>query len=300
MTSSDRFVPVALGRWETRLHWIIWVSHSLAAFLIAYNVSNGPAKQWINHWMSPSSYFTGMVMDLSDSEWLFYRRTVEHLIFDYSVHSVAIFLIMRLLRNDIARYAIPPPAPICISRVSRYSRMWRHFDAGLYQFLKNQVYIPLMRPTLPPILSAARSAATLIAVFGVVLAWHGSRTHYVCWVSLSACELIIEWIGKSIWISSHFQKLRIMIGERNTRRIISLCMLFTVIPGIFGVFFFLGQDGIGSTIFNEVLLSGIHELSKGNVSIAGTNSGSVLTHLLILGYFFNNVCLDFEQDRVHH
>uniref|UniRef100_A0A914RCM3 Secreted protein n=1 Tax=Parascaris equorum TaxID=6256 RepID=A0A914RCM3_PAREQ len=33
----------------------------------------------------------------------------------------------------------PPKPPICISRVSRYSRMWRYFDRGLYQFLKIQV-----------------------------------------------------------------------------------------------------------------------------------------------------------------
>ena len=35
----------------------------------------------------------------------------------------------------------PPPPPICISRVSQYSRMWRHFDRGLYNFLKHQVGI---------------------------------------------------------------------------------------------------------------------------------------------------------------
>uniref|UniRef100_A0A914DN28 Uncharacterized protein n=1 Tax=Acrobeloides nanus TaxID=290746 RepID=A0A914DN28_9BILA len=33
----------------------------------------------------------------------------------------------------------PPGPPICISRVSKYSQMWRYFDQGLYQFLKNQV-----------------------------------------------------------------------------------------------------------------------------------------------------------------
>lgn len=33
----------------------------------------------------------------------------------------------------------PPQGPICISRISKYSRMWRTFDSGLYQFLKNQV-----------------------------------------------------------------------------------------------------------------------------------------------------------------
>lgn len=33
----------------------------------------------------------------------------------------------------------PPGPPICISRVSKYSQMWRYFDHGLYEFLKNQV-----------------------------------------------------------------------------------------------------------------------------------------------------------------
>lgn len=35
----------------------------------------------------------------------------------------------------------PPGPPICISRVSKYAQMWRYFDRGLYEFLKNQVSI---------------------------------------------------------------------------------------------------------------------------------------------------------------
>ncbi len=42
----------------------------------------------------------------------------------------------------------PPGPPICISRVSKYSQMWRHFDRGLYAFLKQQVYLPLMGEAL--------------------------------------------------------------------------------------------------------------------------------------------------------
>lgn len=37
----------------------------------------------------------------------------------------------------------PPGPPICISRVSKYSQMWRYFDRGLYEFLKNQVILIL-------------------------------------------------------------------------------------------------------------------------------------------------------------
>ena len=32
-----------------------------------------------------------------------------------------------------------PATPICVSRVSKYSQMWRHFDRGLYIFLRDQV-----------------------------------------------------------------------------------------------------------------------------------------------------------------
>uniref|UniRef100_A0A0K0DNT6 MBOAT family protein n=1 Tax=Angiostrongylus cantonensis TaxID=6313 RepID=A0A0K0DNT6_ANGCA len=172
----------------------------------------------------------------------------------------------------------PPPPPICIARVSRYSLMWRHFDAGLYQFLKNQVYIPLMKIPLPLSLAIVRIFGTLAAVFGVVLAWHGFKTNYICWVSLSALELIIERVGKLIWNTARFQDFRQRIGETNTRRVVAVAMLATVIPGIFGVFFFLGEQGIGSVV---------------------DSAGFVLLHLLILGYFFNHVCLDFETKYEH-
>ena len=59
----------------------------------------------------------------------------------------------------------------------------------------------------------------------------GFESHYVLWVSLSALELVIEWLGRTIWDTRNFQEFRIAIGERNTRRLISLGMLATVIPG---------------------------------------------------------------------
>ncbi|EPB65223.1 hypothetical protein ANCCEY_15713 [Ancylostoma ceylanicum] len=187
----------------------------------------------------------------------------------------------------------PPPPPICISRVSRYSRMWRHFDAGLYQFLKNQVYIPLLKAELPTALAIIRNLGTLVAVFGVVLAWHGTRTHYICWVLLSALELIIEKIGKAIWDTASFQEFRKSIGEINTRRVIAVAMIATVMPGIFGVFFFLGVEGVGSTLFETLLMKGAKEFFTGKLDPDST--GFAFAHMILLGYFYNNVCLDFEE-----
>ncbi|CAJ0928618.1 unnamed protein product, partial [Mesorhabditis belari] len=162
----------------------------------------------------------------------------------------------------------PPPPPICVSRVSRYSRIWRHFDAGLYQFLKNQVYIPLMRNVTGWKGSVLRFIS-MVNVFLVVLVWHGFDSHYVYWVSLSGIELIFEWAGVALW---------------STR--------------IFGVFCFLGSPGVGTTVFRKVLIDGSLELFSGHFIKNGfPSSGLIFFHMMVLGYFYNNHTLDYDEEK---
>ncbi|GMR49867.1 hypothetical protein PMAYCL1PPCAC_20062, partial [Pristionchus mayeri] len=511
-TTSDRFYPAPLPKWELYLSYAVWIFHSAAAFVIAYRVCIGPVHDWIQHWFRDSDYFDGWKVDVSDTEWLFYRNTIRDLILAYAVHSaifhstyrwlspqyarlvqiilstglhiwitspscmavlfvfaVVIFAMsgyfrregiawlfcigfilkateivpftkgsfayyrefnmylygaikilnvcIRLCRNSerpvsvelllsishymtylpysmtlivlyeeftsqieqratnaakmsamsnlifAARLAVwaivfellihlipvhalfaspftiingmngyemssiayvagqyfhvkyvvifgvpslfaridgltPPPPPICISRVSRYSRMWRHFDAGLYSFLKNQVYVPLL--THPRLSSGLGRPLALVSAFLVVVAWHGTQKHYVCWVILSALELVIERVGVHMWSTYSFQSFRRRIGELWVRRLIALSMLTTVIPGIFGVFFFLGNEGVGETIFVKVLLNGIIGILRADINVVDgvPTAGLVFLHLLVLGYFFNHCCLQLEyRDR---
>ncbi|GMS97582.1 hypothetical protein PENTCL1PPCAC_19757, partial [Pristionchus entomophagus] len=188
----------------------------------------------------------------------------------------------------------PPPPPICISRVSRYSRMWRHFDAGLYSFLKNQVYIPLL--TNPHLSSSLGRPLALVSAFLVVVAWHGTQRNYVCWVCLSALELIIERVGVHIWDCRRFQEFRARIGEVWLRRLLACCMNFTVAPGILGVFYFLGGEEFADALVKKVLFNGLSDIAALNFTIVNgvPSSGIVLTHLLLLGYFFNHTCLELE------
>ncbi|VDM39408.1 unnamed protein product [Toxocara canis] len=160
----------------------------------------------------------------------------------------------------------PPKPPICISRVSRYSRMWRNFDRGLYQFLKNQVYLPLMGDLNGAYLGWRRFGA-MVGAFVFVLAWHGTSSNYVCWVVLSGCELCIERIGYAIASTSAWSKMSMVIGRRNQRRLIAFAMLATVIPGIFGVFFFLGRDGFGKLVFKKVLMDGAIDVLHLRISL---------------------------------
>ncbi|KAF8376503.1 hypothetical protein PRIPAC_82932 [Pristionchus pacificus] len=172
----------------------------------------------------------------------------------------------------------PPPPPICISRVSRYSRMWRHFDAGLYSFLKNQVYIPLL--TNPYLKSGMARPLALVSAFLIVVAWHGSHRNCVVWVCLSAFELVIERsIGLGAGIrepepssSLHFQEFRARTGEVWLRRMLACCMNLTVL--------YNGLLGIAKMDFT--IVNGV------------PSAGLVLAHLLTLGYFFNQTCLELE------
>lgn len=125
-----------------------------------------------------------------------------------------------------------------------------------------------MSPQLPVVFSILRGIFTLCAVFLVVLTWHGFNDRYICWVrthshyyingthrnvtctkweiyqqpknesedlyfqvSLSALELVVEKIAGTIWDTQTFQDLRTRIGDSNIRRLVSVGMLATVIPG---------------------------------------------------------------------
>ncbi|KAI6217035.1 MBOAT family protein [Aphelenchoides fujianensis] len=179
----------------------------------------------------------------------------------------------------------PPGPAICISRISKYSRMWRFFDRGLYDFLKTQLYIPLIRVAPNP--HVGRFLAMLV-VFTFVLLWHGINFNFFAWVLLSAGELIIERVGLLFYSSGVGTRLRLRMGEANFARLTAVALLTNVIPGIFGAFFFLDRRDLALSIFKKVLLDGIVQTLTLDIHYA--NAGFVLVHLLLLGYCFNHVC----------
>lgn len=113
----------------------------------------------------------------------------------------------------------PPGAPICISRVSKYSQMWRYFDHGLYDFLKNQVYLPLLIvPTIENdtkrtlFLLNLRRFGAMVTVFLFVLIWHGLTSPYLYWVVLSAAELCVERVAGAFSKSQFWKRFSNKIG----------------------------------------------------------------------------------------
>uniref|UniRef100_A0A1I7RMC7 Protein-cysteine N-palmitoyltransferase HHAT n=1 Tax=Bursaphelenchus xylophilus TaxID=6326 RepID=A0A1I7RMC7_BURXY len=198
---------------------------------------------------------------------------------------VVIFGIARLFAHIDG--ITPPESAICISRVTKYSRMWRYFDRGLYQFLKHQLYIPFLG-TGDTITLIVRRFVAMVVVFGFVLCWHGLNANYGYWVLLSAVELVIERVGLAFYNSNLGRRLRFAVGEAHFARLSAVCCITNVIPGIFGAFFFLDHKDNGLNIFKNVLVKGFNKLIR--LDVHPYNEGFVLLHLLLLGYCFAHVC----------
>ncbi|MFH4978262.1 hypothetical protein AB6A40_004971 [Gnathostoma spinigerum] len=189
----------------------------------------------------------------------------------------------------------PPAAPFCISRISCYSQLWRNFDRGLYQFLKHQVYIPIIGSPYSSWFGVRRFGAMVLALLFVLL-WHGPQSNYLKWVILNGIELTLENIASYIWKTSNWKNLREKIGVENERRLIAAVTVIVIVPGIFGVFFFLSREGNGDLVFDRIFTDGIKDIFSGNIRILDgvPTAGFVGVHLIILAYFFSNVCLYFD------
>ncbi|VDP22478.1 unnamed protein product [Onchocerca flexuosa] len=65
----------------------------------------------------------------------------------------------------------PVDGPICLNRLTLYSKLWRHFDRGLYNFFKTYIYIPICMPTF----SIQRKIFGILVSYSFVLLWHGMQ-----------------------------------------------------------------------------------------------------------------------------
>ncbi|PAV89179.1 hypothetical protein WR25_06181 isoform D [Diploscapter pachys] len=89
----------------------------------------------------------------------------------------------------------PLPGPICLIRVTLYSKVWREFDRGLYKFFKSYIFIPICQPTF----SVQRKIVGVLVSFGFVLMWHGFYHHNKVWIGLNIIALFIEMSSKVIY-----------------------------------------------------------------------------------------------------
>ena len=56
------------------------------------------------------------------------------------------YVVMYGMSSHLARLdgVEAPGHPACIGRIHLYSDMWRHFDSGLYEFMREYLYLPVL------------------------------------------------------------------------------------------------------------------------------------------------------------
>ncbi|KAK0394830.1 hypothetical protein QR680_000953 [Steinernema hermaphroditum] len=136
----------------------------------------------------------------------------------------------------------PLAGPICIARVTLYSKIWRNFDRGLYAFFKKYIFVPICQPTF----SLPRKLFGVLLSYSFVLLWHGFYHHNIVWIVLNILELFLEYGGKAIYSIESVRMWREKsISDTNFRRILAWLQIFPFVFGLYSNFYFLGGSKVG-------------------------------------------------------
>ena len=87
-----------------------------------------------------------------------------------------------------------PKHPKCIYRIHRYSEMWRHFDNGLYLFLRKYIHQPIV----------GKQGGGIRKIFGATITftfiylWHGLSKHVMLWSIFNYLAVMTEMLSISL------------------------------------------------------------------------------------------------------
>ncbi|CAF1096654.1 unnamed protein product [Brachionus calyciflorus] len=128
--------------------------------------------------------------------------------------------------------------PRCIVLIHLNSEMWRYFDTGIYEFIKNYLYIPL---------GGSKSNNTtkffsLISSFVFISFWHGFGTNVSLWSLLNCSMIILETIYFSVIIKTNLtNQIAKTMSPRVKRYMICFLLVVNQIIMYLNASFFLGN-----------------------------------------------------------
>ncbi|XP_074661808.1 protein-cysteine N-palmitoyltransferase HHAT-like [Tubulanus polymorphus] len=150
--------------------------------------------------------------------------------------------------DDIDTYT----GPICISRVYKYSDMWKYFDRGLYEFLKRHIYIPcggsrhgLLR----------RYFGTLLN-FSFIFIFHGIQEHIFIWTAMNFIVLSIEFTMSALSRTMFVESMKKRMSEQMLRRVASLMYIPLLAMSVLAIFSYLSGSKVFFLISDRLLSEG--------------------------------------------
>ncbi|CAG9532238.1 unnamed protein product [Cercopithifilaria johnstoni] len=174
----------------------------------------------------------------------------------------------------------PADGPICISRLTLYSKAWRYFDHGLYSFFKTYIFIPICTPTF----SIQRKIFGVILSYGFVLLWHGINRANIIWIMLNIVGLFMEYGCRGLYGIKEIQEWREKhITDTAFRRIIACSHIVPFVLGLYSNFYFLGGLEVGSMFVERIWYE----------ETVALRFPAIL--LITLAYFYSQVCIEIDR-----
>ncbi|KAK6011609.1 hypothetical protein OSTOST_23299 [Ostertagia ostertagi] len=164
----------------------------------------------------------------------------------------------------------PQPGPICLFRAMLFSKVWREFDRGLYQFFKRYIFVPICAPTFSKrkVLRQARLTHCSLLV----------------WIILNIIALFMEMSSKSLYAVESFRRWREKtISDVNFRRVLAALQVLPFAFGLYSNIYFLGGSEIGALFKKRIL-------DEETIPLRVT--GAVL---LTLGYFNAHCAIEIDR-----
>jgi len=142
-----------------------------------------------------------------------------------------------------------PPDPIWIGRVSLYSEMWRHFDAGLHKFMHNYIYTPLAQYAV----TFKGKMASSFVCFTFVYFWHGTADFVLIWSILNCIGIVLEGLGRELGKAEIYVAWESgMFGEEGQRRLHALLRTPLFLMSCLSNFYFFAGKEVGHIIAERI------------------------------------------------
>ncbi|XP_022181693.1 protein-cysteine N-palmitoyltransferase Rasp [Myzus persicae] len=147
----------------------------------------------------------------------------------------------------------PPKPPKCISRIYLYSDMWRSFDRGLYNFLKEYIYRPSGYHSENVRLGTKLTRSFMC--FAFIFIWHGLSWEVFLWTFFNFIGITLETVARVVGKTScYFHYVKCNLSHPNERRFLALITSpLTMLSAISNFFFFGGIDA-GLSFFEAIFL----------------------------------------------
>lgn len=142
--------------------------------------------------------------------------------------------------------------PRCIAIIHTNNELWKHFDTGIYEFIKLYLYIPLGGNRI----SKARQFLSLLLSFIFISYWHGYSIDVKLWTFGNFTMIVCEMLFNNYIRNSSITKVLLnKLSDVNKRRLICFILgLWQMILYIIA-FFFLTNYEFTKKTYSKILLT---------------------------------------------